>query len=109
MLFRSGIAPDLLAAGDQEGDAPAAAGPDTAPAGFGAVDAALRVVGIDARKLDRVTYGQALQQGLKVVDAAAFSLCMENGLPMVVFAMQGDDTITRALRGEPIGTEVYAD
>lgn len=62
----------------------------------------------DARKLDRVTYGQALQQGLKVVDAAAFSLCMENGLPMVVFAMQGDDTITRALRGEPIGTEVYA-
>ena len=63
----------------------------------------------DARKLDRVTYGQALQQGLKVVDAAAFSLCMENGLPMVVFAMQGDDTITRALRGEPIGTEVYAD
>lgn len=61
-----------------------------------------------AKKLDRITYGQALQQGLKVVDAAAFSLCMENGLPMVVFAMQGDDTITRALRGEPIGTEVYA-
>ena len=61
-----------------------------------------------ARKLDRVTYAQALQQGLKVVDAAAFSLCMENRLPMIVFAMQGDDTITRALQGERIGTEVYA-
>ena len=62
-----------------------------------------------ATKIDRITYQDALQRGLKVVDAAAFSLCMENGLPMVVFAMQGDDTITRALRGEPIGTEVYAD
>ncbi|WP_226344628.1 UMP kinase [Agilicoccus flavus] len=62
-----------------------------------------------ARKLDRVTYAQALSGGLKVVDAAAFSLCMDNRLPMVVFAMQGDNTITRALQGERIGTEVYAD
>ncbi len=63
----------------------------------------------DARRLERVSYAAALQQGLKVVDAAAFSLCMENGLPMVVFGMQGEETITRALRGEPIGTEVYSD
>lgn len=62
-----------------------------------------------AKKLDRVSYAQALAAGLKVVDAAAFSLCMENGLPMVVFAMQGDATISRALRGEPLGTEVYSD
>jgi len=61
-----------------------------------------------ARKFDRVSYAEALSGGLKVVDAAAFSLCMENRLPMVVFGMQGEDTIMRALRGERIGTEVYA-
>ncbi len=60
----------------------------------------------DARKLDRITYDQALQQDLKVVDAAAFSLCRENGLPMLVFGMDGEDNITRALLGEPLGTLV---
>ncbi|GMA40178.1 UMP kinase [Mobilicoccus caccae] len=62
----------------------------------------------DAKKLDRISYTDALANNLKVVDAAAFSLCMENGLPMVVFAMQGDSTIARVLRGEPLGTEVFA-
>ncbi|WP_116116158.1 UMP kinase [Austwickia chelonae] len=61
-----------------------------------------------ARKLERVSYGQALSEGLKVVDAAAFSLCMENRLPMIVFGMQGEETIRRALTGERIGTEVYS-
>lgn len=62
----------------------------------------------DARKLDQVTFADALRGNLKVVDAAAFSLCMENRLPMVVFGMEGDGNITRALRGEPIGTLVSA-
>ncbi len=62
----------------------------------------------DARKLDEVTYADALAQGLKVVDAAAFSLCMENKLPMLVFGMQGEETIRRALMGERIGTQVHA-
>ena len=61
-----------------------------------------------ARKLDEVTFDEALRSGLKVVDAAAFSLCMENKLPMVVFGMAGDGNITRALRGERIGTLVSA-
>jgi uridylate kinase len=61
-----------------------------------------------ARKLDTVTYQDALRLGLKVVDAAAFSLCMDNSLPMVVFGMEGDGNITRALRGEAIGTLVCA-
>ena len=60
----------------------------------------------DARKLERVTYEQALQQDLKVVDAAAFSLCRENDLPMLVFGMDGENNITRALLGEPLGTLV---
>jgi uridylate kinase len=63
----------------------------------------------DAVKLDRVTYADALQRGLRVVDAAAFSLCMDNKLPMIVFGMQGEGNIARAVRGEKIGTLVTAD
>ena len=62
----------------------------------------------DARKFDEVTFSEALQANLKVVDAAAFSLCMENKLPMVVFGMEGEGNITRALRGERLGTLVHA-
>ncbi|MBW3084501.1 Uridylate kinase [Austwickia sp. TVS 96-490-7B] len=63
----------------------------------------------EARRLSSVSYAEALANGLKVVDAAAFSLCMENKLPMVVFGMQGEQTIRRAVSGEGIGTRVYAD
>ena len=42
-----------------------------------------------AVKLDPLTYAEALQQGLRVVDPPAFSLCMDNKLPMLVFGMQG--------------------
>jgi len=62
----------------------------------------------DARKLDTLTYAEALQKGLEVVDAAAFSLCMENNLPMMVFGMEGEGNITRAIQGERIGTLVTA-
>src|SRR3954449_7732224 len=57
-----------------------------------------------ARKLDRLTFAEALQRGLRVADAAAFSLCMENDLPMLVFGAEGEDTIVRAVSGEQIGT-----
>jgi uridylate kinase len=56
-----------------------------------------------------VTYDHALRSGLRVVDAAAFSLCMDNRLPMVVFGMEGEGNVTRALLGEKIGTLVTAD
>jgi uridylate kinase len=59
-----------------------------------------------ARKLDAVTYSQALLDGLKVVDATAFSLCMDNHLPMIVFGMEGEGNVARAVRGERIGTLV---
>jgi uridylate kinase len=63
----------------------------------------------DARRLDTVTFQEAIRRGLRVVDAAAFSLCMDNHLPMVVFGMEGDGNVTRAIRGERIGTRVVAD
>ena len=62
----------------------------------------------EAEKLDQVSYQDALQRGLRVVDAAAFSLCMENKLPMLVFGMEGEGNIARAVRGERIGTLVTA-
>jgi uridylate kinase len=62
-----------------------------------------------ATKIDRISYAEALQQNLRVVDAAAFSLCMDNGLPMIVFSMEESGSIARAVRGERIGTLVTAD
>ncbi|WP_433677265.1 UMP kinase [Microbacterium gorillae] len=62
----------------------------------------------DAVKLDHVTYSDALQQGLKVVDSTAFSLCMDNGMKMRVFGMEPAGNVTRALLGEEIGTLVTA-
>ena len=62
----------------------------------------------DARRFDDVTFADALRRDLKVVDAAAFALCMENNLPMIVFGMEGEGNIARVLRGEKIGTLVHA-
>ncbi len=62
----------------------------------------------DAKKYDEITFDDALRLGLKVVDAAAFALCMENKLPMIVFGMDGEGNIARVLRGEKIGTLVHA-
>ena len=61
-----------------------------------------------AVRFDDITFAEALQRGLKVVDAAAFALCMENALPMIVFGMEGEGNIARVLRGERIGTLVHA-
>jgi len=62
----------------------------------------------NAAKLERVTYQEALVQGLKVVDSTAFSLCMDNGMPMVVFGMEPQGNVTAAIRGDRIGTLVSA-
>jgi uridylate kinase len=61
-----------------------------------------------AMKIDRITYLDALQRGLKVVDSTAFSLCMDNSMDMRVFGMEPAGNVTRALLGEPIGTLVTA-
>ncbi len=63
----------------------------------------------DAVKLETLTYAEALASNLRVVDAAAFSLCMDNELPMLVFGMDGPDSIAQGLRGERIGTLVTSD
>ncbi|MEU4241602.1 UMP kinase [Actinoplanes sp. NPDC026619] len=62
----------------------------------------------DAQKIDTATYQEILQRGLRVADQAAFSLCEENNLPMLVFGAEGDDTIVRAVSGDKIGTLITA-
>ncbi len=59
----------------------------------------------DAVKFDTISYDEVLQRGLQVADAAAFSLCRDNGMPIVVFELR-DWNIARAARGEKIGTLV---
>ncbi|GAA1318262.1 UMP kinase [Leucobacter albus] len=54
-----------------------------------------------------ITYNEALVKGLKVVDSTAFSLCMDNGMPMRVFGMEPAGNVTAALRGEKLGTLVH--
>jgi uridylate kinase len=60
----------------------------------------------DATRYDRIAYMDVLQQGLKVMDATAVSLCMDNNLPIVVFDMGHPGNLRRVVLGEPIGTHL---
>ena len=60
----------------------------------------------DAVKYDHVHYVDALRERLEVMDSTAFSLCMENQLPILVFSMREPGSIHRAVMGEEIGTLV---
>jgi uridylate kinase len=59
-----------------------------------------------AAKFDRVSYTEVIRRGLRVADATAISLCMDNRLPIVVFDLLTQGNIERAVRGERIGTLV---
>jgi len=61
-----------------------------------------------AVRYDSITYQQVLERQLKVMDASAISLCMENNLPIVVFNMRQPGNITRVVMGETgVGTRVW--
>jgi uridylate kinase len=59
-----------------------------------------------AKKYARVTYIDALQQQLKVMDSTAFSLCMDNEMPIIVFNFFEPGNLARVVRGEAVGTSV---
>ncbi len=63
----------------------------------------------DAKKFDKVTYLDALNMRLEVMDATALSLCLENKLPIIVFDLQAPHSIERAVSGEPIGTMICSE
>jgi len=60
----------------------------------------------NAKKFDKLTYLEALNMRLEVMDATALSLCLENNLPIIVFDLQAPRSMERAIIGEPIGTLV---
>ncbi len=62
-----------------------------------------------ASRLPHVTYIDALNRGLQVMDTTAISLCMENKLPIVVFDLSRRGNIRRIVTGEPVGSVVSAD
>lgn len=60
----------------------------------------------DAELFESVTHQECIERGLKVADATAFSLCMDNEMPILVFNLLGGGNIARAVAGERIGTLV---
>ncbi|MEU4803457.1 UMP kinase [Actinosynnema sp. NPDC023587] len=60
----------------------------------------------DALMFDNITHREVLERGLNVADATAFSLCMDNNMPIMVFNLLTEGNIARAVRGEKIGTLV---
>ncbi|RMI35594.1 UMP kinase [Nocardia stercoris] len=63
-------------------------------------------VNADATMFSEITHKQAIERGLKVADSTAFSLCMDNQMPMLVFNLLTKGNIARAVAGEKIGTLV---
>jgi len=63
----------------------------------------------NAVKFDRLTHHEALNLRLRVMDSTAFSLCMENKLPIVLFDIEAPQGIERAAGGESIGTLVSSE
>lgn len=59
-----------------------------------------------AIKYENISYDEVISKSLAVADAAAFSICRENGLPIIVFDLKSNGNIGRAVRGEAIGTLV---
>ena len=62
----------------------------------------------DATKYDEIPYLKVLERGLKVMDATAISLCMDNKLPIVVFNLRTSGNLRRVVMGEAVGTTVKA-
>ncbi|MCK5052662.1 MAG: UMP kinase, partial [Anaerolineales bacterium] len=60
----------------------------------------------DAKRFDHITYIDALNRRLEVMDSTAISLCMDNQLPILVLDMWESDSLRKAILGESVGTEI---
>jgi uridylate kinase len=60
----------------------------------------------DAKKFDTITFQECISKNLRVMDMTAFTLCMENQLPIIVFDMNKPGNLLRVVRGEKVGTLV---
>jgi uridylate kinase len=59
-----------------------------------------------ATKYETITYKECIDKNLRVMDMTAFTLCMENQIPIIVFDMNKPDNLTRVVQGEKVGTLV---
>ena len=57
-----------------------------------------------AKKFDKLTFGEIVGKGLKAMDVTAATMCMENHIPVLAFALNEPDSVLRAVCGEQIGT-----
>ena len=64
------------------------------------------VISPEAKKFKRLTYIDAINLRLKVIDSTALSLCMDNDMPILVMDLWGENSLIRAVKGEPVGTLV---
>ncbi len=60
----------------------------------------------EAKKYDSLTYDEAYEKGLQIMDMTAFTLCKDNKLPLVVFNMNKEENLLKIILGEPVGTLV---
>ena len=60
----------------------------------------------EAVKFDTITFSEAYNRGLKIMDLTAFTLCRENGMPVIVFNMDTPGNLRKVVRGEAVGTLV---
>ncbi len=60
----------------------------------------------EAKKFDRLTYIDILNKGLGVMDSTAVTLCMDNEIPIQVFALKETENIIKVIQGEEIGTTI---
>ncbi len=58
----------------------------------------------NAKKFDEITYIDVIKKGLNAMDTTAISLCMENKIPVIAFALSEENSIIKAVKGETIGT-----
>lgn len=63
----------------------------------------------NAKKYEKLTYGEIIGQNLKVIDFTAATMCMENGVPTLAFGLDEKDSIVRAVCGEALGTVITVD
>ena len=61
----------------------------------------------DAKRYENITFHECISQRLNVMDTTAFSLCMDNHIPIIIFELAPNGNLSHALRGQPIGTLVH--
>lgn len=61
----------------------------------------------DAVKFDKITFKEAIDKQLQVMDLTAFTLCHENNLPIIIFNIREEGNILKIVKGEKVGSLIY--